>query len=190
MSSKRSRATGLAGVPPVWSLLLRSARLLEGQPPEHLRYITNSGGRIPQGNLDELRRLLPKTKIYLQYGLTEAFRSTHLDPAEIDRGSQCIGKPVPNTEILVIKDGRECSPARTVNWSMAAQRSRRAIGARRKPRAWPIAPIRWRHQGAAIGLRIGRTARWLSLHIRAGWLLRGPRRRLRDAGGGREVGPG
>lgn len=107
---QRSRATGLAGVPPVWSLLLRSARLLEEQPPDYLRYITNSGGRIPQGNLDELRRLLPKTKIYLQYGLTEAFRSTYLDPGEIDRGSQCIGKAIPNTEILVIKDGKACAP--------------------------------------------------------------------------------
>lgn len=107
---RRHEATGLAGVPPVWSLMLRSARLLEEQPPDSLRYITNTGGRIPQANVDELRRLLPHTKIYLMYGLTEAFRSTYLPPAEIDRGSSCIGKAIPNTEILVIKDGRECGP--------------------------------------------------------------------------------
>lgn len=107
---RRYRATGLAGVPPVWSLLLRNAASLEEEPLEDLRYITNSGGRIPEANLAALRRLLPRTRIYLMYGLTEAFRSTYLPPEEIDRGSECIGKPVPNTEILVIRDGRECAP--------------------------------------------------------------------------------
>ena len=107
---RRYEATGLAGVPPLWSLLLRNARSLEEEPLEHLRYITNSGGRIPQANLDELRRLLPRTKIYLMYGLTEAFRSTYLPPDALDRGTECIGKAIPNTEILVIRDGRECAP--------------------------------------------------------------------------------
>ena len=107
---RRHQATGLAGVPPLWALLLRSAKALEEQPLTHLRYITNSGGRIPQANLEELRRLLKGTKIYLMYGLTEAFRSTYLPPQEIDRGSECIGKAIPNTEILVIRDGRECAP--------------------------------------------------------------------------------
>ncbi len=107
---RRHRATGVAGVPPVWSLLLRNTTSLEAEPLESLRYITNSGGRIPQANLDEMRRLLPRTRIFLMYGLTEAFRSTYLPPEEIDRGSECIGKAIPNTEILVIKDGRECAP--------------------------------------------------------------------------------
>ena len=108
---RRYEITGLAGVPPLWTLLLRNARALEGEPLAHLRYITNSGGRIPQANLEELRRLLPDTKIYLMYGLTEAFRSTYLPPEELDRGSECIGKAIPNTEIMVInKDGRECGP--------------------------------------------------------------------------------
>ena len=107
---RRSRATGLAGVPPVWSLLLRSASSLEAEPLTDLRYITNSGGRIPQASLDALRRLLPATSIFLMYGLTEAFRSTYLPPDQLDRGSDCIGIPIPDTEILVIKDGRECGP--------------------------------------------------------------------------------
>jgi acyl-CoA ligase (AMP-forming) (exosortase A-associated) len=103
---RQNGITGLAGVPPVWSLLLRNAKSLEAEPLTALRYITNSGGRIPQANLDALRRLLPGTRIFLMYGLTEAFRSTFLPPEELDRGSDCIGKAIPNTEILVIKDGR------------------------------------------------------------------------------------
>jgi acyl-CoA ligase (AMP-forming) (exosortase A-associated) len=110
---RRHRITGLTGVPPLWALLLRSAKSIEEEPLEDLRYIANTGGRIPQANLDELRRLLEPagTKIYLMYGLTEAFRSTYLPPEEVERGSTCIGKAIPDTEILVInKDGQECAP--------------------------------------------------------------------------------
>ncbi len=110
---RRHEITGVTGVPPLWALLLRSAKAIEEEPLAHLRYIANTGGRIPQANLDELRRLLEpsRTKIYLMYGLTEAFRSTYLPPEEIHRGSRCIGKAIPNTEILVInKEGKECAP--------------------------------------------------------------------------------
>jgi acyl-CoA ligase (AMP-forming) (exosortase A-associated) len=108
---RRHEITGVTGVPPLWALLLRSSKAIEEDPLRNLRYIANTGGRIPQANLDELRRLLEPvgTKIYLMYGLTEAFRSTYLPPEEIERGSSCIGKAIPNTEILVInKEGREC----------------------------------------------------------------------------------
>jgi acyl-CoA ligase (AMP-forming) (exosortase A-associated) len=111
---RRHEITGLTGVPPLWALLLRGARSIEEEPLAHLRYIANTGGRIPQANLEELKRILRDlsgTKIYLMYGLTEAFRSTYLPPEEVDRGSTCIGKAIPDTEILVInKDGQECAP--------------------------------------------------------------------------------
>ena len=109
--------TGVTGVPPLWGLLLRGAKTIEEEPLENLRYIANTGGRIPQANLDELKRLLGPsgTKIYLMYGLTEAFRSTYLPPDEVWRASPergwCIGKAIPNTEVMVVdKEGRECDP--------------------------------------------------------------------------------
>jgi acyl-CoA ligase (AMP-forming) (exosortase A-associated) len=117
---RRHEITGVTGVPPLWALLLRGARAIQEEPLERLRYIANTGGRIPQVNLDELRRLLEPsgTKIYLMYGLTEAFRSTYLPPEEIWRASPqrgwCIGKAIPDTEILVINnEGQECAPGET-----------------------------------------------------------------------------
>ena len=45
------------------------------------------------------------------YGLTEAFRSTYLDPSEVDRRPDSIGKAIPNAEILVLQpDGTPCGP--------------------------------------------------------------------------------
>jgi acyl-CoA synthetase (AMP-forming)/AMP-acid ligase II len=66
---------------------------------------------MPQNVLAILRQTLPGTKIYLMYGLTEAFRSTYLPPEEVDRRPTSIGKAIPDTEILVINDqGQPCRP--------------------------------------------------------------------------------
>lgn len=111
---RNERITGLAGMPPVWTLLLQARRSLEREPLEHLRYITNSGGMIPHTHLDQLRTYLPSTQIYLMYGLTEAFRATYLPPEEIDRGPECIGRAIPNTDIWIVDDhGNEVEPGQS-----------------------------------------------------------------------------
>src|SRR5687768_4217949 len=104
---RRHEITGVTGVPPSCALLIRGARSIREKRLKRLRYIANTGGRIPQANLDGLRNLLTDhsgTKIYLMYGLTEAFRSTYLAPEEIWRSSPergwCIGKAIPNTEMF------------------------------------------------------------------------------------------
>jgi len=108
---RHERITGLAGVPTLWSLLAEPSSSLQKQRLPHLRYITNTGGAMPQDVLATLRRTLPTTKIFLMYGLTEAFRSTYLPPEELDRRPTSIGKAIPNTEILVINEhGQPCRP--------------------------------------------------------------------------------
>jgi acyl-CoA ligase (AMP-forming) (exosortase A-associated) len=103
--------TGLAGVPTLWSLLAQPSSGLHKQKLPHLRYITNTGGAMPQSVLKVLRELLPTTNIVLMYGLTEAFRSTYLPAEELDRRPTSMGKAIPDTEILVINEhGQECRP--------------------------------------------------------------------------------
>lgn len=110
----KEKITGLAGVPTLWSLLAQPSSSLHRQPLPHLRYITSTGGPIPQPVLAALRKMLPSTKIYLMYGLTEAFRSTYLPPDELERRPSSIGKAVPDTEVFVIgDDGRLCKPGET-----------------------------------------------------------------------------
>lgn len=106
----KERITGLAGVPTVWSLLAQPNSTLQKNPPA-LRYITNTGGAMPQSVLKVLREALPETSIFLMYGLTEAFRSTYLPPEELDRRPTSIGKAIPDTEILVLNEHDEiCKP--------------------------------------------------------------------------------
>ncbi len=104
----RERVTGLTAVPPLY------IQLSELDWPtaigEQLRYFANTGGRMPRETLTALRKRLPKSKPYLMYGLTEAFRSTYLPPEEVDRRPDSIGKAIPNAEILVLRDdGTPCA---------------------------------------------------------------------------------
>ncbi|MEN3974092.1 acyl-CoA ligase (AMP-forming), exosortase A system-associated [Emcibacter sp. SYSU 3D8] len=97
---EREAITGLACVPPLW------LQVLALEWPEcvnvTLRYVTNSGGRMPRHAIAALRQRAPRTKIFLMYGLTEAFRSTYLDPAQVGRRPDSIGKAIPHAVIDVI----------------------------------------------------------------------------------------
>ena len=105
----REKVTGLTAVPPLYIQL--SQLEWPAEIGQHLRYFANTGGRMPRETLAALRRHLPKTKPFLMYGLTEAFRSTYLPPAEVDRRPDSIGKAIPNVEILVLReDGSPCAP--------------------------------------------------------------------------------
>jgi len=106
---ERERVTGLTAVPPLW---IQLAQLVWPTGiGEHLRYFASTGGRMPGATLNRLRTLLPSARPYLMYGLTEAFRATYLPPEEIDRRPDSIGRAIPGTEVLVLReDGSECAP--------------------------------------------------------------------------------
>ncbi|MEW6372840.1 MAG: acyl-CoA ligase (AMP-forming), exosortase A system-associated [Pseudomonadota bacterium] len=101
------RITGLAAVPPLWFQLCS----LPWPQDCTLRYLTNSGGAMPKTTVAALRAALPKAELFLMYGLTEAFRSTYLPPAELDRRPDSMGRAIPNAQVMVVRpDGTPCEP--------------------------------------------------------------------------------
>jgi acyl-coenzyme A synthetase/AMP-(fatty) acid ligase len=76
-----------------------------------LRYVCTTGGRVSDVMLRDLKTAFPSAKIYSMFGLTEAFRSTYLDPAKIDSHPTSIGKAIPDCQVLVLdENGEECPP--------------------------------------------------------------------------------
>ena len=103
------KITGMTGVPPLWIQLAELDWPASVQ--QSMRYFANTGGHMPFATLQRLRAAMPRAKPYLMYGLTEAFRSTYLDPAQVDKRPDSIGKAIPNAEILVVRpDGELCEP--------------------------------------------------------------------------------
>lgn len=107
----RESITGLAGVPPLWALMAQGSSRFKSTALPRLRYITNTGGAMQPNVLSKLRDAVPEAEVFLMYGLTEAFRSTYLPPAELDHRPLSIGKAIPNTDIFVVNDAGElCGP--------------------------------------------------------------------------------
>jgi acyl-CoA ligase (AMP-forming) (exosortase A-associated) len=96
----RHEITTLAGVPPLW------VQLIESEWPAaalyRLRRLTNSGGRLPASMVRRMREMFPAAEIFLMYGLTEAFRSTYLDPGLVDLHPDSIGTAIPFAEVMVV----------------------------------------------------------------------------------------
>ncbi|MEL6529225.1 MAG: acyl-CoA ligase (AMP-forming), exosortase A system-associated [Pseudomonadota bacterium] len=95
--------TTLAAVPPLWVQLTEIDWPVEASGA--LRRLTNSGGALTTDLVRDLQGLFPQTDIYPMYGLTEAFRSTFLDPELVDSHPTSMGKAIPFAEILVVTDG-------------------------------------------------------------------------------------
>jgi len=106
---ERFGITTLAGVPPLW------VQILETEWPESavrsLKHLTNSGGALTRGMVRGLRERFPQADLYPMYGLTEAFRSTFLDPVLVDAHPDSIGRAIPFAEVLVVRpDGGAAAP--------------------------------------------------------------------------------
>ncbi|HVR89530.1 MAG TPA: acyl-CoA ligase (AMP-forming), exosortase A system-associated [Novosphingobium sp.] len=160
----RHGVTSLAAVPPLW------VQLAELDWPSEiagkLRRLTNSGGALTSDLVRRLRALFPQARLFPMYGLTEAFRSTYLDPALVDTHPTSMGKAIPHAEILVIGDDGDvaadgiegelvhCGPLVAQGyWQDAARTAERF-----KP-----APAASRHGGIAVwsGDRVKRDANGL-----------------------------
>ncbi|MEU7588670.1 AMP-binding protein [Micromonospora sp. NPDC049230] len=101
-------------VMPVIVTRMFDPRLLRQWPTGDLsavRYVSSSGGAVSRRMVENLTRAFPAAEIFLMYGLTEAFRSTYLEPEQLARRPTSIGRAIPDVEILVLDErGREVGP--------------------------------------------------------------------------------
>jgi acyl-CoA ligase (AMP-forming) (exosortase A-associated) len=96
----REGITTLAGVPPLW------VQLVEAEWPEgtaSVRRVTNSGGALSKELIGKMAATFDSADIYPMYGLTEAFRSTYLDPSLVACHPTSMGLAIPFAEILILR---------------------------------------------------------------------------------------
>jgi acyl-CoA synthetase (AMP-forming)/AMP-acid ligase II len=104
------KVTGFSGVPASFALL-RARCSLENYDLSHLRYVTQAGGAMPRVLVSWIREQLPRARLFLMYGQTEATaRITRLPPERLDDKAGSVGIPVAGTEILVTNDAGASLP--------------------------------------------------------------------------------
>jgi acyl-CoA synthetase (AMP-forming)/AMP-acid ligase II len=106
----RHACTGLAGVPSTFARLLQLE--LELFDLSSLRYATQAGAAMSPALTEELRRRLPRTRIFVMYGQTEASaRLAYLGPEDLQRKPGSIGKAIPGVKLCVLdEEGHEVPP--------------------------------------------------------------------------------
>ncbi len=105
---ERCEATGFAGVPSTFAILLNRSNLAKRQLPS-LRYVTQAGGAMTPDVQRRLIDALPGKQIFIMYGATEASaRLSYLAPDDLSRKIGSIGKAIPGVELRIIQaDGTE-----------------------------------------------------------------------------------
>ncbi len=77
----------------------------------NVKKITSSGGKITAKMIRDIDTHYPQADFYSMHGLTEAFRSTYLEPKQLKIRPDSIGKAIPDVEIYIINEnGEECKP--------------------------------------------------------------------------------
>ncbi len=114
LAMQRRHVTGFAGVPSTFALLLHRSDIDSMVFPS-LRYVTQAGGAMPPARIVEWLERGPKVPLYVMYGTTEASaRLTYLEPSLLRQKLGSIGRPIPNVEIVVVKeDGTRARPGET-----------------------------------------------------------------------------
>ena len=108
---RQHHVTGFAGVPSTFALLLHRSNVADMSFPT-LRYVTQAGGSMPKAQITDWLVRGPRVPFFMMYGATEASaRLAYLDPIELSRKLGSIGKPIPNVELVVMReDGKRAMP--------------------------------------------------------------------------------
>jgi acyl-CoA synthetase (AMP-forming)/AMP-acid ligase II len=86
-------------------------RLPTSSQLDHVRVITSSGGNITPKMVKKVDAYFKPAKFYSMHGLTEALRTTYLDPSQIHIRPTSIGKAIPEVEVYIInEEGKACQP--------------------------------------------------------------------------------
>lgn len=107
---ERCKVTGFGMVPASWAYILRMSGERLGQFANQLNYIEIGSAFMPLENKRKLMALLPKTRICMHYGLTEASRSAFICFHDEKDHLDSVGKASPNTEIAIFGEDGEPVP--------------------------------------------------------------------------------
>jgi acyl-CoA synthetase (AMP-forming)/AMP-acid ligase II len=98
---REQEATGFAGVPSTYAILLSRSNLKSSKFPK-LRYVTQAGGAMAPSVQKEVAEAFAPAHLFVMYGATEASaRLSYLDPEDLPRKWGSIGKAIANVDLFV-----------------------------------------------------------------------------------------
>lgn len=111
---KKTKATGFAGVPSTFLILLNRSAVREFEF-ESLRYVTQAGGSMAPAVQKKVVEVFAPAKLFIMYGTTEAApRLSYLEPEMLPSKWGSIGRAISNVDLFVAdKSGNKLPPGHT-----------------------------------------------------------------------------
>jgi len=107
------RATGFAGVPSTYALLLSRVDLGKYDLSK-VRYMTQAGGPMSVAHIERLQATIPAVQLFVMYGQTEASaRLTYLPPDMLDKKRGSAGRAIPGVTLEIRDDSGANVPCDT-----------------------------------------------------------------------------
>lgn len=75
-----------------------------GEYRDRIDFIESASAPLPEADKDRLCELLPKTRLYNNYGSSEAASSCMYDYNHFRGKDNCVGKAMPNSKIIIVDD--------------------------------------------------------------------------------------
>lgn len=108
---QRWKATGFAVVPAGMAVLVRFGKDELAGFANQLKYMEFGSAPMPLATKQLLIEILPRTRVWMHYGLTEASRCTFIEFHDSRDFLDSIGKPTPNVEVRVVdEEDRDAAP--------------------------------------------------------------------------------
>lgn len=108
---EKYNVSGFGMVPASWAYISKMSGEKIGSFANQLRYIEIGSAPLPFIEKERLMQLLPKTKICMHYGLTEASRSSFISFHDEREHLDSAGKASPNCELAIFSETGERLPA-------------------------------------------------------------------------------
>jgi long-chain acyl-CoA synthetase len=106
----QERATVMAAVPAMLGWMAGTP-LLDQHDLSSLRMITSAAAALPPAHSTKLRERLPGVRLFVMYGQTECKRISWLDPADLPRHADSVGRGLAGQQHRVITDdGADAAP--------------------------------------------------------------------------------
>lgn len=102
---QRWKATGFAVVPAGMAVLVRFGKDELAGFADQLKYMEFGSAPMPLATKQLLIEILPRTRVWMHYGLTEASRCTFIEFHDSQDHLDSIGRPTPNVEVRVVDEG-------------------------------------------------------------------------------------
>ncbi len=93
-------------VPTALTVLLRLSKGKLAEYKEQIRYIQFGSAPLLEGDVEKVRAMLPKTRMYNFYGSTESGCTCIYEFNRCDAKKNCIGKPTHNVHVSIVDDER------------------------------------------------------------------------------------